>query len=75
MEWISDELLFYGGMAAAGCSLLAMILSLCMFQIKKVRLNARLDAEYGERKKKIKELQKKMQERAACRKSLHQPMN
>lgn len=52
MEWISDELLFYGGMAAAGCSLLAMILYLCISQIKKVRLSARLDAEYGERKKK-----------------------
>ena len=52
MGWISDELLFYGGMAVAGCSLLAMILCLCMSQVRKVRLNARLDAEYGERKKK-----------------------
>lgn len=52
MEWITDELLFYGGMAAAGFSMLAMILYLCISQIKKVRLNARLDAEYGERKKK-----------------------
>lgn len=52
MEWITNELLFYGGIAAAGCSLFAMVFCLCIFQIKKVRLNARLDAEYGERKKK-----------------------
>ena len=52
MEWITDELLFYGGMAIAACSLLALLLCVCIFQIKKVRLNARLDAEYGEQKKK-----------------------
>lgn len=52
MEWITDELLFYGGMAAAGCAALALILCLCISQIKKVWLSARLDIEYGERKKK-----------------------
>lgn len=51
MEWMTNELLFYGGMAAAGGSLLALILFLCISQVKKVRLNARLDAEYGPRKK------------------------
>lgn len=30
MEWMTDELLFYGGLAAAGGSLLAMILFLCV---------------------------------------------
>lgn len=52
MEWITDELLFYGGMTVAGCAVLALILCLCVSQIKKVRLSIRLDNEYGEREKK-----------------------
>lgn len=52
MAGLTDEMLFYGGMAAAGCAALALILCLCVSQIKKIRLNVRLDAEYGERKKK-----------------------
>lgn len=52
MEWVTDEILFYGGMAAAGCILAAAIIYLCISQIGIVRLNARLDSEYGERTEK-----------------------
>ncbi len=49
MDWLTNEILFYGGIAAAIASLAAALLYFCITQIKKVRLDARLDAEYGER--------------------------
>ncbi len=52
MNWMTNEYLFYGGIFLSGCSLLAIILHLCIFQIKKIRLDAKLVQEYGEKKKK-----------------------
>lgn len=51
MEWLTDEFMFYGGMALAGGTLLAGLLYFCISQIKKTRLNAQLDEEYGKNRK------------------------
>lgn len=50
---ITDQLLFYGGMAVSGCSAALAFLFFCISQIRKIRLNARLDAEYGRQEKTI----------------------
>lgn len=49
MNWLTDEMLFYGGIAVAAGSLVVMALYFCVTQIKKVRLDIRLNAEYGEK--------------------------
>ncbi len=51
MDWLTDEMLLYGGLTAAGGALLLSFLYFCFSQIAKTRLRARLDSEYGERKK------------------------
>lgn len=48
---ITDQLLCYGGIAEAGGSAILAFLFFCVSQIRKVRLNARLDAEYGRQEK------------------------
>ncbi len=49
MDWLSDELLFFGGTGVAvGSLLLTLIYSLFSHMAKK-RLNAKLDEEYGEK--------------------------
>lgn len=50
MNLLTDEALFYGGIIITGCSLLLAIIFLCVSKIKKIRLDAQLDAEYGKRK-------------------------
>lgn len=47
MEWLTDELLFYGGIALAGGALLLSIVSFLILQIHSIRLNGQLDEEYG----------------------------
>lgn len=51
MGFITDEMLFYGGIAVAGGALLLLLIYGCVSQMKKIQLNARLDAEYGEQPK------------------------
>lgn len=51
MEWLSDEILFYGGLIMAGVVLGILVVYLCVSHAWRARLNARLDAEYGEREK------------------------
>lgn len=50
MGWLTNEVLFYGGLGITGGSLLLAIISFCIFKIKSVRLNAQLDSEYGNKK-------------------------
>ncbi len=50
MNWSADELLFYGGILCAAGAVLAEILCLCVFLIKKRRLKRQMDLEYGERR-------------------------
>lgn len=48
MEWLTDEMIFFGGIAVAAVSaVLTLIYTLFSHRGKK-RLNAKLDAEYGE---------------------------
>lgn len=49
MDWLTNEMLFYGGMAGAAGSFVAAIIYFSISQIRKVRLNAQLDAEYGKK--------------------------
>lgn len=51
MEWLTDELLFYGGMAAAVSTAIISLLYFCVWKVRKAHLDARLDEEYGKRKK------------------------
>ncbi len=47
MDWFSDEILFYGGLIMAGVVLVILVVCLCVSHVRLARLNARLDAEYG----------------------------
>lgn len=49
MKELTNEMLFYGGIAVSVISLVMALLYFCLTQIKKVRLDTRLDAEYGKR--------------------------
>ena len=48
---LTNEILFYGGIILAGCTLLTGFIYLCISHIQKIRLDAQLDAEYGIKKK------------------------
>lgn len=48
MDWLTNEILFYGGLILICSSLLLAIIYFCISKIKSVKLNAQLDAEYGE---------------------------
>lgn len=49
MNELTNEMLFYGGIVVAATSLVMALLYFCFTQIKKLRLDARLNTEYGER--------------------------
>lgn len=48
MGWITNEMLFYGGLVLTGSSVLLAIIFFCISKIKSIKLNAQLDKEYGE---------------------------
>lgn len=43
-----DEMLFYGGGAVAGAAVVVGIICFLVSRLRKAKLNARLDKEYGE---------------------------
>lgn len=49
---MTDELLFYGGAVCAAAAFLAEIVCLLLFRIKKLRLDAKMDQEYGPKESK-----------------------
>ncbi len=51
IDGLTNEILFYGGLAIAGGTLLVAFIYLSISHIKKIRLDAQLDAEYGKRNK------------------------
>ncbi|MCI8465280.1 MAG: hypothetical protein HFI63_05425 [Lachnospiraceae bacterium] len=51
MNWFSDEVLFYGGIALTACTLAAAAATVLVFKIRTRRLRARLTEEYGPKKK------------------------
>ncbi len=48
---IQYELLFYGGIAVLSLTFIVAVVFACCYKVKAKRLNARLNAEYGEEKK------------------------
>jgi len=51
MEWLTDEVLFYGGLAIAIGSLAMAALFTVVLKMHMTRLNALFDREYGEKHK------------------------
>lgn len=47
MEWLSNEVLFYGGIVITVCSILGAIFCFFISRMKEMRLKEQLDAEYG----------------------------
>lgn len=47
MGWMTDELLFYGGICLAAAALILLIAYACVSRIMKKRLEERLNEEYG----------------------------
>lgn len=54
MNWITNEMLFYGGLLTVSGSFILAILFFSITQIQKIRLNVRLDEEYGKKERKKK---------------------
>lgn len=52
MGWLSDELLFYGGIVVTACACVGAVIAVAVARIRTLRLNARLDEEYGPKIKK-----------------------
>ena len=51
LELLTNETMFYGGMAVAAFSLISAIICGFILMINKMRLNAKFDYEYGENTK------------------------
>lgn len=49
MDWLTNEILLYGGLGLTACSVAAAVVYFCISQIKAVRLGVQLEAEYGEK--------------------------
>lgn len=49
MEWLTDNVLFYGGIAVAGASVLAAAAAFFILSTKKRTLIKKLAEEYGEK--------------------------
>ena len=48
IRMITNEIMFYGGIVTAATALVTGIICLLALKMKKIKLNAQLDAEYGE---------------------------
>ncbi len=51
MSWLTDEILFYGGIIGMALAIVLMILYFLISQLRRVKLNVKLDAEYGEKER------------------------
>lgn len=49
MNWLTNEVMLYGGIIVAGCSLVSGIIYLGISHIRRIRLDVQLDDEYGKR--------------------------
>lgn len=50
MGWLTNEVLFYGGIIVAGCSVVAAVIYFSIAYVRWMRLSIKLDEEYGKRK-------------------------
>lgn len=51
MDWLTDEMLFFGGIATTAVSLVFAVIYSIFSHMGKKRLEEKLDAEYGEKMK------------------------
>ena len=47
MDWLTNEIMFYGGIIIAGSSLSVAVIYLVVSHIRKIRIDMQLDEEYG----------------------------
>lgn len=48
MDWLTDELLFYGGLATVIAALILLIIYMIISHITLLHLKKKLDTEYGD---------------------------
>lgn len=48
MEWITNELILYGGLCLAALSVVALIIYFVSYKFRKMKLTNQLIKEYGE---------------------------
>ena len=46
--WLSDSMLFYGGLAFAGLAIVGSIGYFLAYKLERTKLEAQMDKEYGE---------------------------
>ncbi len=49
MGYLTNEILFYGGVIITIIVVVAFVIYLCISQIIKIKLNTKMDLEYGEK--------------------------
>lgn len=49
MDWLTDSVIFYGGLIISSASLLIAIAAIFVLRSRKKKLSAKLDEEYGRR--------------------------
>lgn len=49
MEWLTDNVLFYGGIGVAAASVIGILVSALVLTANKAKLDKRLTEEYGEK--------------------------
>lgn len=50
MKWMTDGVLFYGGIIIAGSSFVMSMIYLIVSHIRKIHIDIQLDEEYGKNK-------------------------
>ncbi len=60
MDWLTNDMIFYGGIIISAIALLVALTSIFVFTIKKINLTARLDTEYGKQIKRTERAKKAM---------------
>ena len=60
MDWLTNDMIFYGGIIISAIALLMALTSIFVFTIKKINLTARLDTEYGKQIKRTETAKKEM---------------
>ncbi len=49
MNWLTNEVMLYGGIIVSACSLITGLVYLGVSHIRRLRLDIQLDEEYGKR--------------------------
>ncbi len=50
MDWLTNEMILYFGIVISVISLITLVLYFSIAKVRKIRLNAQMDKEYGEEK-------------------------